>query len=147
MTSTRRNNVAALLLVFSACVLGTSVYAAASQDRTPLGLVVVTGVYKCTGYGGLQHSIDFTATDLGSLHIETVLSNQDEGDCTPRGDAVRTVAESMGCTVGPLTVSQGTSNPFTGRAFGFVCKGTRSKVVNVIEALSQEILRSTTPVG
>ena len=147
MTSTRRKDVAALVLVFSACVLGTVVSAAASQDRTPLGLFVVTGVYKCNGFGGLQHSIDFTATDLGSLHIETVLSNQDEGDCTPRGSALRTAAESMGCTVGPLTLSQGTSNPFSGRAFGFVCRGTRNKVVDVIEALSQEILQPTTPVG
>lgn len=107
--------------------------------------VVLTGAYRCPGDfvgSGLQHSIIFTASDLGELHIETIHGNLDTGDCAPRGEDARTLAKTLGCTVGPATIFQPGAGS-QGRAFGFVCQSDHNTIVNTIGALSREILRPT----
>jgi len=102
--------------------------------------VVVTGAYRCPGdFPGFQHSITFTASELGDLNIETEFDNLDTGDCTPRGQDALNLAQDLGCTTGPLYAFKRNGSP--GAAFGFVCKGKRDRIVSVIEKLSGEILR------
>lgn len=107
-----------------------------------MGKEVLTGVYQCPGdFPGFFHSIKFTATNLGELSIETTFNNLDTGDCTPRGENARTLAQDLGCKVGPL-------NPFQrggglGGAFGFVCDDNGRNIREIIRDLSREILRPT----
>jgi hypothetical protein len=119
------------------------VQAQPEADKT--AQVVVTGAYRCSP-PSLQHSIRFTATDLGEVFIHSLHGNLDAGDCIPRGMQARTLAaEGLSCTVGPfisaLITEGGAIQP--GSMFGFVCGGTKAHVVNAIHELSQEILRPT----
>lgn len=111
-------------------------------DRSRSHKAVVTGAYRCPGdYPGFQHSIAFTASDIGHLNVETDFDNLDTGDCTPRGKDAMAVAQELGCTTGPLYSFRRGGG--AGGAFGFICQGKRSHIIRVIQKLSKEILRPT----
>lgn len=136
------NNVVAGL-VAGAFVVCAAVNANADEVKVKELDAVVTGAYRCPGdnVGGLQHSIAFTTTALGNLSIETVHSNLDTGDCTPRGQDAITLTKNLGCTTGSIYPFHRGGGP--GSAFGFVCTGKKSAMLDVIEKLSSEILRPT----
>jgi hypothetical protein len=144
------------LLLPCAFVVGLSIPAYSeeidSAVRSEGGEVVLTGLYRCpaelrdTDFAGnsFGHGITFTTTGLGELRIETAFNNLDVGDCTPRGNQSRALAQELGCTVGPLHGFRQSGGDL-GSGFGFVCKVSRRRIINIIDRLSRDILTPTGP--
>lgn len=140
-----RRTISAVIIVLLLIIVIPPFVGAKDEDARlhQKNIVVVTGGYRCPGaFAGFFHAMDFTATELGALTVETEFGNLDTGDCNPRGMDAKELAEELGCTTGP-TYGHQPAGGDRGVAFGFVCEGPQHKIVRVIEALSKEILRPT----